>query len=190
MVGDVIGFARQWERQEHGVLWISGDTVFYDSVRQVADRLQVDTALLHLGGVRFPTSGPVRYTMTAKEAGELCGLVRAPSSRSTTRGGSTFAKGERQSNPSSPMHLRTYGSESGGCRSASRPRWMDEQACNPQPRRTQMGTITTKDGTEIFYKDWGEGQPVVFSHGWPLNADAWDDQSFLVVSNGLSRHRA
>jgi non-heme chloroperoxidase len=48
-----------------------------------------------------------------------------------------------------------------------------------------MGTITTKDGTEIFYKDWGTGQPVVFSHGWPLNADAWDDQSFLVASNGF-----
>jgi non-heme chloroperoxidase len=48
-----------------------------------------------------------------------------------------------------------------------------------------MGTITTNDGTEIFYKDWGEGQPVVFSHGWPLNADAWDDQSLLVASNGF-----
>jgi non-heme chloroperoxidase len=48
-----------------------------------------------------------------------------------------------------------------------------------------MGTITTNDGTEIFYKDWGTGQPVVFSHGWPLNADAWDDQSVLVASNGF-----
>jgi pimeloyl-ACP methyl ester carboxylesterase len=46
-----------------------------------------------------------------------------------------------------------------------------------------MGMITTRDGTEIFYKDWGTGQPVVFSHGWPLNADAWDDQAFLVASN-------
>jgi non-heme chloroperoxidase len=50
-----------------------------------------------------------------------------------------------------------------------------------------MATITTTDGTEIFYKDWGEGQPVVFSHGWPLNADAWDDQAMLVAANG---HRA
>ena len=47
-----------------------------------------------------------------------------------------------------------------------------------------MGTITARDGTEIFYKDWGTGQPVVFSHGWPLTADAWDDQSFLVASSG------
>ena len=48
-----------------------------------------------------------------------------------------------------------------------------------------MGTITATDGTQIFYKDWGQGQPVVFSHGWPLNADAWDDQAMLVASNGF-----
>ncbi|QUH03155.1 alpha/beta hydrolase [Saccharopolyspora erythraea] len=48
-----------------------------------------------------------------------------------------------------------------------------------------MGVITTKDGTEIFYKDWGSGRPVVFSHGWPLNADAWDDQLVLVASRGF-----
>jgi L-ascorbate metabolism protein UlaG (beta-lactamase superfamily) len=72
IVGEVVGFALRWEGQENGVLWISGDTVLYDGVREVADRLEVDTALLHLGGVRFPVTGPLRYTMTAVE---LCGLV-------------------------------------------------------------------------------------------------------------------
>ncbi|MEA2234192.1 MAG: non-heme chloroperoxidase [Solirubrobacteraceae bacterium] len=48
-----------------------------------------------------------------------------------------------------------------------------------------MGRITTQDGTTIFYKDWGTGQPVLFSHGWPLNADAWDDQAVFVASNGF-----
>jgi non-heme chloroperoxidase len=48
-----------------------------------------------------------------------------------------------------------------------------------------MDKIALKDGTELFYKDWGSGQPVVFSHGWPLTADAWDDQMFLVASNGF-----
>jgi non-heme chloroperoxidase len=48
-----------------------------------------------------------------------------------------------------------------------------------------MGKITTRDGTEIYYKDWGTGQPVVFSHGWPLTADAWEAQMFFLASNGF-----
>ena len=47
-----------------------------------------------------------------------------------------------------------------------------------------MPTITTKDGTEIFYKDWGSGQPIVFSHGWPLSADDWDAQLLFFLHHG------
>ena len=47
-----------------------------------------------------------------------------------------------------------------------------------------MSAITTAGGTQIYYKDWGRGQPVVFSHGWPLNADAWDEQLMFVANNG------
>ena len=48
-----------------------------------------------------------------------------------------------------------------------------------------MNMIKTRDNVEIFYKDWGEGQPIVFSHGWPLNADAWDEQLFFFASQGF-----
>jgi non-heme chloroperoxidase len=48
-----------------------------------------------------------------------------------------------------------------------------------------VSTIKTADGIEIYYKDWGTGRPVIFSHGWPLNADAWDEQMFFLASRGF-----
>jgi len=58
------------------------------------------------------------------------------------------------------------------------------QASQPSAEEKKMGMITTKDGTQIFYKDWGKGQPVVFHHGWPLSADDWDSQMLFFLSKG------
>src|SRR5262245_18485979 len=55
---------------------------------------------------------------------------------------------------------------------------------SPKQRATTMSTITTKDGTEISYKDWGTGPIVTFSHGWPLNSDAWDGQMLFLAQHG------
>ncbi|WP_432574108.1 MBL fold metallo-hydrolase [Kineococcus sp. SYSU DK005] len=76
IAGAVIGFALSWPGQEHGVLWMTGDTVLYHGVREVPARLCVDTVLLHLGRVQFPTTGRTHYSMTAQEAVELCTLMR------------------------------------------------------------------------------------------------------------------
>jgi non-heme chloroperoxidase len=53
------------------------------------------------------------------------------------------------------------------------------------PAVRSASTVTTKDGAEIYYKDWGKGPPIVFSHGWPLNADIWDDQMMFMASRGF-----
>lgn len=76
IVGDVVGFDLAWEGQEHGSLWITGDTVLYDGVRTVARRLAVGSAILHLGRVGFPVTGPLGYTMGAGDAVELVRLLR------------------------------------------------------------------------------------------------------------------
>jgi L-ascorbate metabolism protein UlaG (beta-lactamase superfamily) len=72
ITGEVVGFALRWEGQEHGILWISGDTVLYDGLRQVGDRFDVGTVLLHLGAVQFGITGPLRYTMSGPDGVELC----------------------------------------------------------------------------------------------------------------------
>lgn len=76
LVGAVTGFALTWEGQEHGAVWVTGDTVLTSEVRRVPERLDVGTVVVHLGGVRFPTTGPVRYTMTVAEGRELCRSLR------------------------------------------------------------------------------------------------------------------
>lgn len=76
ITGPVIGFSLAWEGQEHGELWVTGDTVLFPAVREVATRLDVGTILMHLGSVRFRyLSGWFRYTMDAREGRELMELV-------------------------------------------------------------------------------------------------------------------
>ncbi|HST56476.1 MAG TPA: MBL fold metallo-hydrolase [Solirubrobacteraceae bacterium] len=71
LVGEVIGFVLEWEGQRHGAVWISGDTVYFRGVAELRDRFHIGTAIVHLGGVRFPVTGPARYTMNAAEAARV-----------------------------------------------------------------------------------------------------------------------
>jgi hypothetical protein len=75
-VGDVVGFALRWDGQAHGALWVTGDTVLYDGLRRAAGGLDVGTVLAHLGAVRFPVTGPVRYSMAGGDLVELARLTR------------------------------------------------------------------------------------------------------------------
>ena len=118
IVGHVVGFALRWETQTHGVLWISGDTVLYDGVRES-----------RTGQVEKRTCTSPRWfrsdscdNMTG-EAGRdhAASFARGPSYRSTTKAGSTSGSNERRSSRSSPKHRRTCVAASDGCQSASRP---------------------------------------------------------------------
>ncbi|SEH01084.1 L-ascorbate metabolism protein UlaG, beta-lactamase superfamily [Nonomuraea solani] len=75
IVGEVIGFALTWPGQAHGPLWITGDTVYHRALRRTAAGIRPGTVLLHLGGVGFPLTGPLRYTMTARQAVRLCEAI-------------------------------------------------------------------------------------------------------------------
>ena len=78
ITGPVVGFALTWEGQQHGALWLTGDTVLYPALRETARSLRVGTLLMHLGSVRFRyLSGWLRYTMDAREGAELMDLVGA-----------------------------------------------------------------------------------------------------------------
>jgi non-heme chloroperoxidase len=62
---------------------------------------------------------------------------------------------------------------------------LDEPSARRKLKEPAMTTFTTREGVEIYYKDWGKGQPVVFSHGWPLTADSWESQMFHLANNGF-----
>ncbi|GAA4038574.1 MBL fold metallo-hydrolase [Nonomuraea soli] len=72
ITGEVIGFALSWPGQAHGPLWITGDTVDHRALRRAAAAIRPSTVLLHLGGVGFPLTGPLRYSMTGRQAVRLC----------------------------------------------------------------------------------------------------------------------
>ncbi|MBI4942576.1 MAG: MBL fold metallo-hydrolase [Actinobacteria bacterium] len=76
VVGDVVGFAVRRADDDRVLLWVTGDTVLHGGLRRFAAGLSVDVLLVHVGGVRFPVSGPVRYTMTGRQAVALVDLVR------------------------------------------------------------------------------------------------------------------
>jgi L-ascorbate metabolism protein UlaG (beta-lactamase superfamily) len=76
IVGDVIGFALRRGGADEVLLWVTGDTVLHRPLRAAAAAMRVDVVLVHVGGVRFPITGPVRYTMTGPQAVQLCELIR------------------------------------------------------------------------------------------------------------------
>ncbi|MFZ5518297.1 MAG: MBL fold metallo-hydrolase [Candidatus Zhuqueibacterota bacterium] len=76
-VGEVIGFIVEWDGQRHGALYISGDTVWFRGIVEVGRRYRISTAVLHLGGVRFPLYGPIRFTFTGAEAARAAQALNA-----------------------------------------------------------------------------------------------------------------
>jgi L-ascorbate metabolism protein UlaG (beta-lactamase superfamily) len=71
IVGETTGFILEWTGQKHGALYISGDTVWFKGLREIGQRFRIGTAILHIGGARFPILGPVRFTLNAREAVHL-----------------------------------------------------------------------------------------------------------------------
>ena len=68
IVGETTGFVLEWENQKHGAVYVSGDTVWFNRLREIGERFNIGTAILHIGGAQFPIMGPIRFTLNAKEA--------------------------------------------------------------------------------------------------------------------------
>jgi len=68
IVGETTGFILEWAGQKHGAMYISGDTVWFNGIHEIAHRFQVGTAILHIGKASFPATGPIHFTLNAKEA--------------------------------------------------------------------------------------------------------------------------
>jgi len=71
VVGETTGFILEWAGQKHGALYISGDTVWFNGLREIGQRFKIGTAILHIGAARFPVMGPLRFTLNAKEAVQI-----------------------------------------------------------------------------------------------------------------------
>ena len=76
IVGETTGFILEWEGQKHGALYISGDTVWFNGLREIADRFKIGTAILHLGSAQFPIMGPLRFTLNAHEAVKIAHTLK------------------------------------------------------------------------------------------------------------------
>jgi len=68
IVGETTGFVLEWQGQKHGALYISGDTVWFNGLREIGQRFKIGMAILHIGGAQFPVMGPIRFTLNAREA--------------------------------------------------------------------------------------------------------------------------
>ena len=68
IVGETTGFVLEWNEQKHGALYISGDTVWFNGLHEIAYRFKIGTAILHIGKASFPVTGPIRFTFNAKES--------------------------------------------------------------------------------------------------------------------------
>jgi L-ascorbate metabolism protein UlaG (beta-lactamase superfamily) len=71
IVGETTGFILEWAGQKHGALYISGDTVWFNGLREIGQRFKIGTAILHVGAAKFPIMGPLRFTLNAKEAVQI-----------------------------------------------------------------------------------------------------------------------